>query len=290
MNLYIEKFAEGIKEAVEEFKSAPSVFDIKGGNLVPHNTSQKMWNYNRGDGVIHFSDGTSTFSFKGTLDPYQQSVLHKVTDVPLPEIINNKGKNKAQVHRSDPGSMYFTLQEGKENPTYTLRHSGGDKWVAVPKARKAKKQLAQEAYIPNVNAEHVKEGMFNELELVKSALVGEALQGLANLPARLALAPARQGGPETGLGDTNALASEPVGTSLERAGVAGLAGAGVGAGYHALKRKLYNTPEENAEEDQDPNTLLRRMATPAAVAGGASFLGRRMMPGAVNNPDWTMFG
>ena len=290
MNLYIEKFAEGIKEAVEEYNSAPSVFDIKGGNLFPHNTSQKMWQYTRGDGVIHFSDGTSTFSFKGTLDPYQQSVLHKTTpDVPLPELFKNN-KGKAQVHRSDPGSMYFTLQEGKENPTYTLRHSGGDKWVAVPKARKAKKQMTQEAFIPNVNAEHVKEGMFKELELVKEALVGEALLGLANLPARLALAPARQGGPTTALGDPNAMASEPLGTSIERAGVMGLAGAGAGGLYHAAKRKFYNTEEENAKEDQDPNTLLRRMAIPGAVGAGASFVGRRMMPGAVNNPDFTMFG
>ena len=300
MNLYLKKFAEGAKEAIEEYKNEPSVFDIKGGNLFPHHTSQKMWQFSKGDGQIHFYDGNATYSFKGDLNPEGQSVLEKTPDVPLPDMyVNHKSKGKAQVHRSDPGSIYFTLQEGKENPTFTFRHSSGSKWVAIPKPRKAKKQMEEEAYVPNINLEHVKEGM--EAEIINFLKEGEgepqgffnhplgsALQGMANLPATAALAPGRLMGSENQVG-LDGMPTESLGRSAALSGIMGLGGAGLGAAYHYGKRHLYNTPEENAREDENPNTLQNRMIAPALALGGAAMIGRRAMPNAMNHPDWKAF-
>lgn len=299
MNLYLEKFAEGVKEALEDHSSEPSIFDIKGGNMFPNNTSQKMWQFAKSHDHINFSDGMNTYSFKGHLNADGTSYIEKVPSVPLPDMFSNsETKGKAQVHRSSPGSIYFTLQEGKDNPTYTFRHSSADKWVAIPKARKTKKQMEEEPYIPNINVEHVKAGMEEALkEYIKEASGGlqgffkEALgpiaQGLANLPVNAALEPGRLGGPETFLGDPNQFGSESGLRTLGRAGLMAGAGAGLGAGYHFLKRHLYNTPEENAAEQ--PDELNKRMMIPAAALGGASLLGRAMFPSAMNNPQYNMF-
>ena len=300
MNLYLDKFAEGAKEAVEEYLQSPSIFDIKGGNLFPNHTSQQMWQFARGPEHLNFSDGNATYSFKGKLHPTEQTYVEKVPDVPLPDMFSNHtAKGKAQVHRSSPGSIYFTLQEGKENPTYTLRHASGNRWSVIPKPRKAKKQLQHEPYVPNLNVEHVKQGMEAELqEFLKEAdgglldffnhALGQGAQGLANLPARLALLPARLGGLVTHIGDQDPYASEDLSKTLGESALMGLAGAGLGAGYHVAKRNLYNTPEENAAED--PEALYKRMFVPAVGLGLGSLAGRTMAPAAVNNPSWNMFG
>lgn len=304
MDLYLEKFAEGVKQALADHQQGHNIFEIKGGSMFPHHDTQRLWQYSRAPGHVHFTDGTNTYSFKGELHPDNQTELEKLPDVPLPDMyMNSTARGKAQVHRSNPGSLYFTLQEGKQNPTYTFRHSGENKWVAIPKSRKAKKQMAEEPFVPNINLDQVKAGMENEVinhavtetdggsqSFFKQALVGEALQGLANLPASIALAPARAvGGPLTYLGDQSTGATESFPRGLLNAGVAGAAGAGLGALYHMGKRNLYNTPEENAAEDPD-HELKKRMAIPAAAMAGLNVAGRSMFPGAVNNPDWKMFG
>ena len=303
MNLYLEKFAEGLKEAMEDHQKSHNVFDIKGGSMFPHSENQRLWTYSRTPKGLHLADGQHTYTFQGDLSPEAETMLEKHPDVPLPDMYKDSiSRGKAQVHRSSPGSIYFTLQEGKRNPTYTLRHSSDNKWVAVPKSTKAKKQMAEEPFIANVNLEHVKEGMTRELNnyfsetnggsqgFFKSALVGEALQGLANLPARMALTPAGIGGPITHFDDQTPGVSEGLGRAVTNAGVAGLAGAGIGAGYHQLKRHLYNTPEENAQEDAEGDKLTKRMLMGGGVMAGANLAGRQLFPGAINNPDWRMFG
>lgn len=303
MNLYLDKFAEGVKLALSEHEKGHNIFEMKGGSIIPTIDSQRLWQFSRTPDAIHLSDNGQTYSFKGMLDPDKETALEKLPDVPLPDMYNHSvSKGKAQVHRGNPGSLYFTLQEGKSNPTYTFRHSSENRWVAIPKSRKAKKQLAEEPFVENVNLEHVKEGMAQEIQnyftetagesqgFFKKALVGEALLGLLNAPSQLALAPGRLvGGPETYFGDQSPTAGENASTGLLNAGMAGLAGAGLGGAYHLAKRHLYNSDAENAIEDQDPNTLTRRMAIPAAGMAGLNFAGRSMFPGAINNHDWRMF-
>lgn len=165
MNLYLEEFTAGIQEALSLYKQGNNIFEIKGGSLFPNIERQAMWQFSRGQKHLHLHDGQQTYSFGGDLGE-EDTDLEKLPDVPLPDLFKDSvSKGKAQVHRADPGSVYFTLQEGTKNPTYTLRHLGDNKWRAIPKKRKAKDQLAAPAAIPNVNVESLKQGMANELQM-----------------------------------------------------------------------------------------------------------------------------
>ena len=293
MKLYADDFSEGVKEMMELYKQGNNIFDIKGGSLFPHNTSQKTWEYAKEGDNIHLSDGTHTYSFKGQLADYD-SELEKMPEVPLPDIFHNaQSKGKAQVHRSDPGSIYFTMQEGKNNPTYTLKHVGDNKWKAIPKKKKIKDMLKQPITPHNVNLEHVKEGMLKELEeMVKEGFLqgldkglGQIAQEAVNLPANLALLPAKMTGPISGGNG----ATESLSSALGNAGLAGGIGALGGGAYHLAKRKMLNTQEENAQEDAEGGHLLKRMLLPGAGMAGLNLAGRQMFPTAVNNPEMKMF-
>jgi hypothetical protein len=159
MNLYIDEMMAGIQEVMSLYKQGASIFEMGSGNLFPNLNSQKMWQFSRGEKHLHLSDGEHTYSFHGDLAD-EDTELEKMPDVPLPDLFkDSKTKGKAQVHRADPGSIYFTLQEGTRNPTYTFRHVGNSKWKAIPKKRKVKEQISDQAVITNVNAESLKEGM-----------------------------------------------------------------------------------------------------------------------------------
>ena len=141
MNLHLDEFAAGVKEMLELYKQGQNIFEIKGGNMFPNIERQQMWQFARGQKHLHLTDGTHTFSFAGDLAD-EDTEVDKIPDVPLPDLFKDSvSKGKAQVHRSDPGSIYFTLQEGTRNPTYTFRHIGDSKWKAIPKKKKVKQQL-----------------------------------------------------------------------------------------------------------------------------------------------------
>lgn len=290
MNFHIQDFVEGLDEILTLNKQGENIFEMKGSNLFPHNTSQKTWEYAKNGDSIHFSDGTHTYSFKGQLADYD-SQLEKMPEVPLADIFTNAtAKGKAQVHRSDPGSVYFTLQEGRNNPTYTLRHVGDNKWKAIPKPHKVKDKLKEPLTPVNVNLESVKEGMLKELELSKKAGVlgsidhglGDALHSIFNLPGRAISDIGSLGGPVPEGGDS-------LSGILGHAAVAGSVGAGAGGLYHLGKEYLYNTPEENEREKEDPNTLLRRMLLPAGAMAGANMFARQSFPASVNDAGKTSF-
>ncbi len=264
MNLYLDEFMQGINETLQLYKQGNNIFEMKGGNMFPTIDKQHMWQYARGPKHIHFTDGTSTYSFSGDLGE-EDTELEKIPDVPLPDIFTNaEAKGKAQVHRADPGSIYFTLQEGTRNPTYTFRHTGDSKWRAIPKKKKVKEQLKEPAYIPNINAEQLKQGMVQELEeIIKQSgfldsfnhAAGDAITGAIEGGKNLALAPGRIGG-----------ATNSGSNAFANAGKAALLGGGIGLGYHGVKRHFLNTPEEN--ETEDSSTLLRRIALPALAMAG----------------------
>ncbi len=47
-----------------------------------------------------------------------------------------------QVHRASPTELYFTVQDGKTNPTFTLKHSEGNRWSVETKQPNLNKQAA----------------------------------------------------------------------------------------------------------------------------------------------------
>lgn len=134
----VERFTLGAKRVGdrEMCNKCDNIFEMASGSPFPHNGSQTTWQYARSYDRIHLCDGTHTYSFKGQLGN-RDTELEKIPDVPLPDIYaNSTSKGKAQVHRSDPNCIYFTLHDGTVNPTYTLKHGRGTKWQAIPKARK----------------------------------------------------------------------------------------------------------------------------------------------------------
>lgn len=287
MDLYLDEFMRGIKETMALHKQGESIFEMGGGNLFPTMGKQQMWQFSKAPGHIHFSDGMKSYSFKHEGELNEDDLdLEKIPDVPLPDLFKDStSKGKAQVHRSDPGSIYFTLQEGTRNPTYTFKHTGGQKWKAIAKKRKAKEALKEPAFIANVNAEAIKEGMLKQaMEMLKSAeggaldffnrAAGGALNATVNAPLSIGLAPGRVGGAPAG--GLNAPNMDTTGQMFGNAAKAGVLGAGVGLGYHGLKRHFWNTPEENAEED--PNAVVRRMALPALGMAGANMAERSLFP------------
>ena len=285
MNLYISEFTEGINEMLELHKQGNNIFEIKNGSLFPNVDKQQMWKFSRGPKHLHLHDGQQTYSFGGNLAE-EDTDLEKLPDVPLPDMFKDSvTKGKAQVHRSDPGSIYFTLQEGNKNPTYTVKHLGDSKWRAIPKKKTVKAQMDAPAAIPNVNVESIKEGMANELELFKkqatledtlekaNITAGKGLLGSVNMAGHIALSPGLIGGsPQPG---------DDGWTIAGNAGKAGLLGAGLGAGYHFLRQKFYNTPEENQEEDN--STLLKRIGIPALGMAGLNAGLRDVIPNYYRN-------
>jgi hypothetical protein len=292
MKIYKQEFLSGVQEMMDLYKQGSNIFDMKGGELFPHNTQQKTWEISQGNGAIHLRDGDHQYSFKGDLSDFD-SELERMPDTPLPATFENASfkKHKVQVHRSDPGSIYFTVQEGRNNPTYTVKHMGDNKWKAIPKPKKVKQMLAEPVIPNNVNLEAVKEGMAVEFENftkegegVLHSLdmgLGKGMQSLANFPASLAMFPGRLNGavnPDQGAGEIlgNALVSDGV-------------GAGAGGLYHLAKRNLLNTQEENNQEDAEGGHALKRMLIPAGAMAGANVIDRTAFTEAMNHPEYSMF-
>ncbi len=171
-------------------------------------------------------------------------------------------KGLAQVHRADPGSIYFTLQEGTKNPTYTYRHVGGENWKAIPKKRKIK----PEKVIVDIDVTGVKQAF---VEIMKEAnfghdmnmLAGQMMSRTPDALKSIVMSPGES---------TNPL-------------MPALLGGGAGLAYDLFKKKVYNTPEEN-ENDGLNKTLLRTL-TPALALGGASALERNAFKPYYNQVD-----
>jgi len=262
-DLYIEELIDGLQAALSKrgndlFSSSPN-----GASLFPSMTSQAKWKFAKGENFLRLHDGQKVYAFKlpTGLSHTEDFAAHREADLD-PSVFAEGATQQglAQVHRADPGSIYFTLQEGRDNPTFTLKHTGESNWRGTPKKRKAK-----ELVVPNIDhaamAEGIKAAFDGKKEPVKKADFApfsfaagpgaHALQRLAFSPGELVH--------RLGDGGKN--------NFLGALGAAGL-GAGAGAAYHLGKRTLYNTEDENQMEDeQGSKPLLRRMLTPALAAG-----------------------
>lgn len=271
-DLYFEDFAEGFeaflhKQANEHLFSSPN-----NASLFPTSSSQAKWKYAKSTNFLRLHDGQKVYSFsfpKGHSRD-EEFEAHREPDhehTKFEEGATEKGL--AQVHRSDPGSIYFTLQEGKDNPTYTFKHLGESTWRGVPKKRKAK-----EVVLPGVDASAVAEGVkaatigYNEDEPKESRSVKKADFSPFKWAAGSGAHALQRGVMSPGEGVFNIGGGNSV--PMGMAGMAALGGAG-GLAYHLGKKHLYNTQEENEQEKEQGNKhLLRRMLIPAA---GLSLLG-----------------
>lgn len=246
MTIDIDEFEEGIQDQIKLVKNADLV-----NQILPTLSSQSKWSYHRDPDHLALMHDGKTFKFK---------VPSKIEDTIESELIPHQGElashGIAQVHRSDPGSIYFTLQEGKENPTFTIKHQQDNKWKVTPKKKKTKQVTLNDAATVKLAS-----------ELTKKAFSGSSadkwLGGLVDTKI-----------PNAIKGTLNFIHDKP-GTSM-------LGGLAAGAGYDLLKRNLWNTPEENTQE----STLQRalRYLVPSLGLGATSASLNSLFPDDNNSP------
>jgi hypothetical protein len=262
MDLYIEDMLEGFTEAIELMKQGNNIFEMGNVPLFPTHDRQQKWRFAKAQREIRLSNGQHVFVFTAP-DGFSETnefLLKRVTDSNITPRNFEEGmlsKGLAQVHRSDPGSIYFTLQEGYKNPTFTFRHVGDVNWRAVPKKQKPKSATIGQTrpvtvggeVIQNISPTAVKQGMEQLLKTAEPSFFSKGITEGANSLFHGHLTP-------------GAIAHNH--GALTATGL----GAGAGALYHLGRRTLYNTPEENeAEGFWVP--LAMRVGIPALTLGFA---------------------
>lgn len=124
---------------MDEYLQAPDMPNI--GSVIPQNTTSQEWECRRDDrDLICLYDGQHVFTFRGQLHLTDQTYIEKSDDLPFAQFNQLDNKCAATVHRSSPGGIRFTLNDGRFNQTYTFRHSSGTRWAAVPKPRRRAEQ------------------------------------------------------------------------------------------------------------------------------------------------------
>lgn len=132
-----------------------------GENILPYLESQRKWRYARHPQGIRLSDGTHVWSFDM---PEFAAETGRATRAADPNILSWESgaseRGTAQVHRSSPDSIYLTLHNGRENPTFHLEHMEGKNWKYIPgkKLRERLLQRAAESSQVEINPESLLEG------------------------------------------------------------------------------------------------------------------------------------
>jgi hypothetical protein len=179
MNLDISAFSLGFHDKMSEKKGASSNFldNAVNENILPHISSQTNWKYVQTPEGLKLSDGHKVYNF-GLKDFGGESTrVPKLDDSNIFNFENNKTSGgTAQIHRSSPDSIYMTLANGRENPTFSLEHSEGKDWKYLP-SKKMIKRLAQlrateESNIPQVDPNALIQGGLDEIKQA-SLSIGE---------------------------------------------------------------------------------------------------------------------
>ena len=238
----------GFNRTVELSKQGEEVYSFAKTGPLPTFNQQAKWEFakkdnqiqlhNPVDGVVYHFDLPSGLAEHGPADAYRSPDKSKAD-------FHTSAAHTAQVHRSDPGSIYFTVQDGSTNPTYTVKHVGGPKWHVIPKKRSEKPEVQKVVQAPQ------------QFEQVKEAILKIAQDAPWYDP--VALGAKAVDGTVSGLAEVG---RNPLLTT-------GLA-AGGGLLYDQAKRHLYNTDEENKQETIGDRA--KRVLVPALGAGAVSGL------------------
>lgn len=253
MQIDVNSFAEGFLETMDLLKKGEDVFNMGDGPMFPTFDTQHKWKFAKYPNEIHLSDDQHVYGFKL---PEGEHEDHEFVVERLPGTEHGSfGKGAthtglAQVHRADPGSIYFTMQEGYKNPTYTFRHVGGTKWKGIPKKKAAKKTPKMvEVKSAEEFSNHVKVAFdWHRLNMNAGHAVNNTLKTAPKL--------------------MDLMASHPWSSAL--------AGLGIGGAWDLGQRSLYNTEEENQQES--PWMRMARWAAPAAALGGGAAFYNDLIP------------
>jgi len=185
MNLDVEAFAQGAWDRLEEKQAGANLLDaLMNENILPTFAGQRKWQYAQAPEGLRLSDGERVYSFGLSDLGGEVGRVPKLDDIPLRDFEQGTGGvGTAQIHRSSPDSIYLTLANGRENPTFRLEHEEGKNWKYIP----SKKMLARlnqlkthegnppsEVGNPRVDAESFLQG---GIDGVKTAGVGNFLFG-----------------------------------------------------------------------------------------------------------------
>jgi hypothetical protein len=161
-NLNLPAFYLGIQEELQKF----AAFDVSSmplnENILPTLSSQAKWKYVRTKDGLKLSDGNLVYSFGGIPSdlPHEDTPVSRLANDNILDFEKDSvGKGTAQIHRSSPDSIYMTLADGSQNPTFMLNHEGGQQWRYSPskkfveKLKKMREQALSPGAAENVSVE-----------------------------------------------------------------------------------------------------------------------------------------
>lgn len=267
MNLDIEAFALGASDYMWEKRGSVNILDsLMNENILPTFNNQKNWRYVQTPEGLRLSDGDKVYSFGLKDFGGELGRVPKLDDIPILDFESGRlGGGTAQIHRSSPDSIYLTLANGRENPTFRLEHESGKNWKYIPSKKMIKRleQLRshgkqegpQGVSSPKVDVEAMLQGGIDQMKTagVQSFLIGDGASSVLD-PTRRGLAvdvglySNPFSGVPTALYDTgshlrngrylNALGSLGMGALSFVPGVGGLVGKGIKAGLGAGAKLL----------------------------------------------------
>lgn len=247
MNEYFRQgFRSVLKAGNDQSEQQPlptSVFNANTGSIFPEIGTQTKWKYARGNGRLQLHDGNSIHQFsygEGEKDD-QDYPMTKIEDVSYFDFGKDmEATGTAQVHRSNPGHIYVTLHDGKNNPTLNIKHVNETSWRASPKIKKKQADLDKSLFTRELN---------------KTAIIDSLVKGFHHGANYLSDGIASIG--------KNPLASAGVGL-------------GLGATYDLGRRAFYNSDEEN--EQETGGQRLSRYMIPSLGLGLTGGLMNSLMP------------
>jgi hypothetical protein len=262
MNLHLGAFALGINDLLQEKRGGADFLDHAANeNILPTISSQSKWRYVQTPEGLKITDGNKVFGFGLNDFGGETSRVPKLEDTGILDFEKNKiTGGTAQIHRSSPDSIYMTLSNGRENPTFRLEHDEGRNWKYIPNKKminrlKAMSQQLESTTIPSVDpnsllaaANEKSAGISYPLDLDSSTqLVTGGINGVKNIGSFLG--------------------SHPMATILGALGVGGL--------IHQLRKN--QSPGYKHKVDMDPsirmnNTFSIPLLSGMALAGGSRLL------------------
>ena len=141
MKLDISAFAQGAWDRLGEKRAGSNLFDaLMNENILPSFNGQRKWKYVNAPEGLRLSDGDKVYSFGLRDFSGEVGRVPKLDDIPQHDFEHGtSGSGTAQIHRSSPDSLYLTLADGRENPTFRLEHEEGKNWKYIP----SKKMLSR---------------------------------------------------------------------------------------------------------------------------------------------------
>jgi hypothetical protein len=126
-------------------------------NIFPSSSTQLKWKYSRTPDKLRLSDGNLVYSFAMPSEfPEEDTPITRLDDEDLTNFEKDVlSKGSAQIHRSSPNSVYLTLADGANNPTFMLNHEKDKQWRYSPSKKFLEKIKKIKESLPENQTENV---------------------------------------------------------------------------------------------------------------------------------------